>query len=634
MLCRMSDAPGDFAARIIALEKAVDGLQRELAQLRKQPARAVPPTGPVPRASPAPQPALRASPGPSVIEALPVPPSMPRSRPGRLDLETLIGRYGMLALATLLALAAVGTFVGWAVAHGLLGPLPRVVLGLAAAAAIGAWGVWLRPRERSFGDSLLGLSLAITHVCAWAAGPEMHLVPPFLALALSAAASVALAGFALVQSDEPLWCVGFGGAAIAPFVTSSGHGTAPMLAAYAAAVLIAGGSALGSRAWPIAARVFGLAAALFVLALLALPGIQHSAELALALPFAVAALGVVPFAQGAAIRPRLRTLGLLACAAAHQVASAGFVSRTAAAVWVALAGLAWLVLMELVDSEPAGTLLDGLGRTSPEVPDWIDGAVIPVAFLSAIRFALGATDAATAAFALAAAALVFFCSRREGPLKDAAALAAFVAAIAAALIATRSSLQLQAAATSAVSVLFVVLERAVPNRTWRWAPQLALVLAGLAAVGAVTARASYAYVPFGTAESAVALAVALAFIAVAALQREGLAWALAAIFIFCWVHQELAWAVSPSASTVLLVSWYAVTGVACVGLGRARAFPRLRHVGLGLAVIAALLALKAAWGLPSTGARIGAYLVVSGFLLGIAWWYRRPGSAPVAPPAS
>src|SRR5712692_9898369 len=281
MLCHMSDAP-DVAARIIALEKAVDWLQRDLAQLRQQIGREAP------RGS---EPIQRAPESPLVVEALPVPPRPPAiealpplprppPRPARPDLETLIGRYGMLALGTLLALAAVGTFVGWAVAHGLLGPVPRVVLGLVAAAAVGAWGVWLRPRERSFGNSLLALSLAVTHVCAWAAGPGLHLVPPFLALALSAAASVALAGYALVQQDEVLWCVGFGGASVAPFVTSSGEGTAPMLAAYAAAVQIAGGSALGSRAWTIAARVFGAAATLFVAGIAVLPGAQHSAELA------------------------------------------------------------------------------------------------------------------------------------------------------------------------------------------------------------------------------------------------------------------------------------------------------------------------------------------------------------------
>jgi hypothetical protein len=182
-------------------------------------------------------------------------------------------------------------------------------------------------------------------------------------------------------------------------------------------------------------------------------------------------------------------------------------------------------------------------------------------------------------------------------------------------------------------VLFVFLERMVPNRTWRWAPQLALVLASLAALGAVTQRPSYGYVPFGTTESAVALAVALGWAAAAALSREGPARIFVWIFAFSWVNQELAWAVSPSVSTLLLVGWYAVTGVACVGFGRARGIARIRHVGLGLGVVAALLAMKAAWGLPSTAARISAYLVVSIFLLGIAWWYRQPGPSPVTPPA-
>src|SRR5205823_3769191 len=70
-----------------------------------------------------------------VVAAIPARPP----RPPRPDLETLVGRYGMLALATVLALTAVGTFVGWAIRHGLLGPVPRALLGLAPAAAIGTW---------------------------------------------------------------------------------------------------------------------------------------------------------------------------------------------------------------------------------------------------------------------------------------------------------------------------------------------------------------------------------------------------------------------------------------------------------------------------------------------------------------
>src|SRR5258708_28283861 len=125
MLCRMSEAPEDFAARMIAMEKAVDWLQRDLAQLRQGPARAAPPP---------PEPVLRASPAPPVIEALRVPLPIPRSPPARLDLETLIGRYGMLAPATLLARAPVGTFGGWAVNPGRLCAGRRLVCGLRAAA--------------------------------------------------------------------------------------------------------------------------------------------------------------------------------------------------------------------------------------------------------------------------------------------------------------------------------------------------------------------------------------------------------------------------------------------------------------------------------------------------------------------
>lgn len=613
----------ELRARLLALEKAVDWLQRDLAQLRAGLARSAPAQAPPPAPPPAPRP---------VIEALPAAPQRPPPVPAkssRPDFETLVGRYGMLGLATLLALAAVGTFVGWAIAHGLLGPVPRVVLGLAAAAGIGVFGLRLRRRERSFGDSLLGLSLATVHVCAWQAGPALHLVPPFAALAFSAVASVALAGFALLQEDEPLWCVGFGGAAVAPFVTSSGQGTAPMLTAYSAAVLIAGGSALGSRPWTIASRVYGAAAALFTFAIVSLPENQHSAELAVGLPFAAAGLGVLPFAHGEIVRPRLRTLGLIAAAAAVHAAAAPVVPRFVAAIAAALAGAAWLLLLEPVDCEPAGKVLDGFGEFEPSVPEWIDGAVVPASFLLAMNIALEISGDGARAFGLAAPLLVLSASRRPaGSLRNALALPAFGAALAAVLLAARSNHEVAAAALAGSSVLFMFLERAVPNRTWQWAPQIALAGAGLFALELLTVRPEYQYVPFLTAASAAALAVAVCWGLTAALTRNSATIAGAGIFAFLWVNQELAWAVSPATSTLLLVTWYAATGVGCVALGRARSAPKIRHAGLGLGIIAALLALKAAWGLPSTAARIGAYLVVSAFLLGIAWWYRKPGAQP------
>ena len=486
--------------------------------------------------------------------------------------------------------------------------------------------MWLRRRERSFGDSILGLSLAIVHVCAWAAGPSLHLVPSLVALGLSAIASVALAAFALVEGDEPLWCVGFGGAAVAPFVTSTGQGTAPMLAAYGAAMLVAAGSALASRPWSVAAKIFGAGAVLFTVAVSAMPLGQHSAELALLLPFVAGGFGVLPFARGSFLRPRLRTLGLLAAAAALRLAiSSG--SPTLAAVATAVAGALWLLLLERLDTEPAGTVLDGLGDAGAHFPDWIDGGLIPLAFGSATCIAL--PHPAIAATGAVAMLLAFVASRRDqGALRDALALVSFLFANVAILLAFGSSEPLAVAAVAGNAALFALLDRPVPNRSWKWAPPLALMLAGVAALVLLTQRPSYGYTPFLTRESLAALAIAGSWALLALLSRNRVVLAGLWVFAFLWVHQELAWAVNPSAATLLIVTYYAASSVACVGFGRARGEPRLRHLGLGLGVIAALVALKAAWGFESTATRIGAYLVVSAFLLGIAWWYRRPGAAP------
>ena len=623
----MSDAPDREAvlARILALEETLHRVQRDLTALRAEVSPRSPSAALPPPAMPAPAGPARPPP------PRPPAPHKPIPQKPALDLETLVGRYGMLALATVLALAAAGTFVGWAISHGLLRPPVRVVLGLVAAAGLAVWGLRLRPRERSFGDSILGLALAITHVCAWAAGPSLHLVPAVVALIVSAAASVALAGFALLEADEPLWCVGFGGAALAPFVTSTGQGTAPMLAAYAAAVLIAGGSALGSRPWGVAARVFGAAAALFTFAVLAMPLQQRSAELALALPFVAGAFGVVPFARGAILRPRLRTLGLLAAAAAIHLVTDGGHEPVSAAIWAAVAGALWLAVLDRFDTEPAGTVLDGFGDAGPDLPDWVDGGLIPAAFVLAAGLALdrSSTEAAAAAWGLAATVTAFLASRREeGALRDALALVSFVCANAAIVLVARSSPTLATAAVAGNAVLFTLLDRPVPNGSWKWAPQVALLLASLSALLLLTLRPSYAYTPFLTGESFAALVVAAGWVLAIRLSPSAAAGVAPWVFAFLWVHQELAWAVSRPVATLLVVTYYAASSVACVGVGRARGQAKLRHLGLALGVAAAVLALKAAFGFDSVGTRIGAYLVVSGFLLGIAWWYRRPGADP------
>jgi uncharacterized membrane protein len=232
------------------------------------------------------------------------------------EAERLIGSYGMLGISVLAAVAAVGTFLSWAIGRGylILGPPARVIIGLVFAAAIGVWGMRLRRRERSFGSSLMGLALVIVHVCAFAAGPAFHLVPTWVAFVGTAIVSWGLALFAHAENDEPLWCVGFGGAAVAPFVTSDGHGSLYALLLYGAVVLLSACFAISRRSWAVAWRVFYLASALFIVA-----GAWHARFAdtqhflaAFAFPFVIAIAGITPFAVPARKRGALRWLALLA----------------------------------------------------------------------------------------------------------------------------------------------------------------------------------------------------------------------------------------------------------------------------------------------------------------------------------
>jgi hypothetical protein len=78
-------------------------------------------------------------------------------------------------------------------------------------------------------------------------------------------------------------------------------------------------------------------------------------------------------------------------------------------------------------------------------------------------------------------------------------------------------------------------------------------------------------------------------------------------------------------ATVLLIAYFALAGIASIALGRARGAPAARQIGLLLALYAAAKALLQASQLDAVGLRVLSYLVVGGFFLGIAYWYRAAG---------
>ena len=300
---RLMTTPSPLESRLARVERALAALSTEVAAIRAEL------RSPAENAARAEQPAAR--------EAS----AERRARFGGLllnarEAERLIGSYGMLGISVLAAVAAVGTFLSWAIGRGylILGPPARVIIGLVFAAAIGVWGMRLRRRERSFGSSLMGLALVIVHVCAYAAGPSFQLVPTWVAFVGTASVSWGLALFAHAEHDEPLWCVGFGGAALAPFVTSDGHGSLYALLLYGAVVLLSACFAISRRSWGVAWRVFYLASALFIVAgawQARFDDTQHFLA-AFAFPFVIAIAGITPFAVPARKRGALRWLALLA----------------------------------------------------------------------------------------------------------------------------------------------------------------------------------------------------------------------------------------------------------------------------------------------------------------------------------
>ncbi len=472
-------------------------------------------------------------------------------------------------------------------------------------------------------------------------------MPGSAAFALAAVASAALAAFARFETEEPLWCIGVAGAAVAPFVASEHSGSVFGLALYGSAVGILASAGMGAKRWRYAQRTLAAIAVLYAVALqLAATPPRWGPLLSVVVPLAILVVGVLPFTMPELARPRMRAQGLIAglaaLAAAVQV-EAPDARRTGAALLAA--AMVWLLVAHVRRDAPADGSNTG-GPGEPIGPAWIDGALIPVLLAAAAAFAWPAAGWSRAGVLSAAAAALTLAvwPRAPGPSRDARALAAAASALGAAAVAPWSGPIGHPAADAALAVLLVAAMEWRPSASWLAALAAALVAAGVHTWILMDARPAFAYMPFGT-RASLAAVLLLGSCAVAAWRSgpmaRGLAavapddqvravrrWALAApwIWAFLWAHGELGHAWSPSIATFAVVSLEAGVAVVLVWVGRERDARLMRHVGLLLAVVAAVRALTAVNAVASVSMRIASYLVVSGFLLGIAYWYRRRGS--------
>lgn len=552
-----------------------------------------------------------------------------RVAPSRQGLEDLIGRYGTLALAVLTILMGVGAFLGWAIRNGHIGPELRVALGATAAAVIAGIG-WRMRRGDSprFANVLLALSLAIVHVVAWGAGPRLLLVSSPVALLVAALASVVLAALAWSDDDQALFNVGFGGALLAPFVTSSGEGDAVILLVYGAIVLGAGIASLRQRQWTKTPLVASAGVVAFTVAAAGI--VENSAEWPIANAPAIFAMAISIWATvllDGRKRMAITYIALLSALGALIAAANGpSYERVLFPLAVILAGATYFagsperrgLRTALVSGVvlPLGAL--GTGLASLADVRGLPGALITLCFASLAAAAAWLnrdgerpTHTFTAALMLGGA-IIFGADGDE-----------LMMCLGIAVFGALSAWAMRRPMFSGVAVAGIL-----------W-----LMVGTAIAFGMLDSRVAFQYRPFLTEASLAAASISASWLyfsshASRLLSTESrlgkdlprsVIRILGAVVAFLWIRQELAEAWSRDISAFLLAAYYALSGVAAIFLGRNRGIPLLRQAGLGLCVFAAVTTIMES-STRDIGWKVASYIVVGAFLLGVAYWYRATGT--------
>ena len=553
-------APGTVAPTDLRRAAGDDRLESAPAPVTPEPASPpAPPPAPAPgflaRILDPPRPAAAPRPAPALARR---PVDIPRASilPAGMGFEDLVGRYGAMALAALAIMSGVGIFLSWAIAQNLIGPAVRVSAGFTGAAALAALGWRLRNRNaRTFGNTLMGIALAVVHVVAWGAGPGLGVMPNWAALAIAAAASVALAVLAWRSAEQSLFVVGVGGALVAPFVTTPGRGDGEALLTFGWLVLTTALWGMRDRPWRTARWVLGAA------------GITYAAA---AMTAAWSAEGILSKEAPAVFA--------LACAWGA-IALGGRIHAPAlvrAYLFGGIPPLFWnwnaegVFLSHLVLAAAATvTLLVAVQRAEEEGTAWVVGTILlPLGYLAAAIAPL--RDAATPrgapialGWAVAAAAAGFLIGgRRREALWTLAAISSGIAIVLALHdrdVALIVALAIHAAAVS------VVMRRADAPLLAAPAMMGLIVAAGLLWIQ-FGLRPPYSYTPFLTVQSLGALALVLGAGvfgwcasrtewptgALDSRLRNAVA-GLGIVAAFVWGHAELAEAFSPDMSIFLLI---------------------------------------------------------------------------------
>jgi hypothetical protein len=482
-----------------------------------------------------------------------------------------------------------------------------------------------------------------------------------LALGIATIASGCLVEYARRFDEQALAAVGFGGAALAPFIISSDSHNVVALGVYGGVLIALAFATIGERHWPVARRVALTAVLVYGGAMISgaafrdAPFPPIAKRMAVIFP-ALLAFAMIALAKGRNQRAGLRIVALGAVlggigrgsAAGRDDLSAWITAATAAAV---ICGL-YLARPAAGDRVPATRGNLSLDEYSPMLDALLLPAALLVAALAGVHAMPSVLNGAFAAGWLVA--MLYASHRTEGeaeaePFAVAAALAAILLAPGA--IDSGFAIALVAAQTAIALVLVAVLTR-MPRKALGFGVVVAMAIPSATSLSTLMKVRGYHQDLFLARPSLSAAIVVAGWVAAHALMSrvDAARWparedTLLAVRVgvfglaFFWVREVLGSAWNETVSTALLVLYYALTGFAAIHFGRVRRRKWLRVGGLALTVIAAGKVLFAAWEIDNVVVRVGLLIAVSGFLLVVAYWYRRGGptdgiSGPDAVPAT
>ena len=246
------------------LEARVARLELELAALQRRIAGAeAPPVGTRPvAAAPPPRPVAQDAAGVAVrgrtfaegwVHASKPQPAA-AAAPAADSFESFEDRLGSQIfnrIAIVLLLIGTAYAMKLAVDRGLLGPAPRVILGLIAGAALVVWSERFRRQGfAAFSYSLKAVGSGVLYLSLWAAFQRFHLLPAGAALALMVLVTAWNAFMAWAQDAELLAAYALAGGFATPLLVSTGGNHEIFLFTYLLAIDIATVALVRLKTWP------------------------------------------------------------------------------------------------------------------------------------------------------------------------------------------------------------------------------------------------------------------------------------------------------------------------------------------------------------------------------------------------